>query len=424
MPTRKRRARGEGTIRWRRDGRWEGRLTLPDGRRKSVFGRTQREALAKLRQLQQEVAQGQLPAAGRPPTLAAFLETWLTGVQHRCGPRTVRSYQDVVRLHLVPTLGREPLDLRHLTPARIQALVHAKQAAGLSPRTVTYIRDVLSRALNEAVRWGWLPRNPAPLVAVPRQVRRPVPVLTPDQARGLLAAARAPDQPPYLAAFLSLLVGLGLRRGEALGLSWADVDFAAGTVRITAQVGCVPGAGLCRRPPKSPAALRTLPLPPVVADQLAAWQRRQAAHAAAAGPAWQAVPWQPVFTTAVGTPPLDERAVHRAFKRLLAAAGPAVGVSPTLRVHDLRYACATLLLAEGTPLKLIQELLGHASAHLTLSTYSHVLPQLTRDAAQRMHALLTAAPPAADPPAAGAPGPSSRSGPSGSGRGAPPATGA
>lgn len=303
MPTRKRRARGEGTIRWRRDGRWEGRLTLPDGRRKSVFGRTQREALAKLRQLQQEVAQGQLPAAGRPPTLAAFLETWLTGVQHRCGPRTVRSYQDVVRLHLVPTLGREPLDLRHLTPARIQALVHAKQAAGLSPRTVTYIRDVLSRALNEAVRWGWLPRNPAPLVAVPRQVRRPVPVLTPDQARGLLAAARAPDQPPYLAAFLSLLVGLGLRRGEALGLSWADVDFAAGTVRITAQVGCVPGAGLCRRPPKSPAALRTLPLPPVVADQLAAWQRRQAAHAAAAGPAWQAVPWQPVFTTAVGTPP-------------------------------------------------------------------------------------------------------------------------
>jgi integrase len=388
MPPRKRRARGEGTIRLRRDGRWEGRLSLPDGRRKSVFARTQREAVEKLRRLQQDIAQGQLPAAGRPPTLAAFLETWLVDVGHRCGPRTHRSYADVVRLHLRPALGTVPLDLRHLTPARIQALLHAKQAAGLSPRTVTYIRDVLSRALNVAVRWGWLPRNPAPLAAVPRQVRRPVPVLTPAQARGLLAAARAPDQPPYLAAFLSLLLGLGLRRGEALGLSWSDIDVAAGTVRITAQLGRVLGVGLVRRPPKSTAALRTLPLPPVVAAELAAWQRRQAAARLAAGPAWQAVPWQPVFTTALGTP-LDERAVHRAFKRLLDQAGPALGLSPTLRLHDLRHACATLLLAEGTPLKLIQELLGHASAHLTLSTYSHVLPQLTRDAARRMHALLT-----------------------------------
>lgn len=383
-----RRAKGEGSVRQRADGRWEGRITLPDGRRRSVYAPTQRAVLARLRRLREQAELGVLSAPGPGPgtvtggrrrTVGQFLEEWLaTVVRPTCRPRTYRSYADVVRLHLIPTLGKVPLDLSHLTPPRIAALLHHKQAEGLSPRTVTYIRDVLSRALNHAVRWGWLPKNPAPLAPAPRQERRPVRVLTPDEARRLLAAVRD----DRLGALYTVALALGLRKGEALGLSWADVDLDAGTLTVRGQLQRL-GGGVVRTEPKSAASRRTVYLPAVVAQALRAHRVRQREERLRAGPAWRGNPWDLVFTTPLGTP-LDERNVTRQFQRALARAG-----LPPMRFHDLRHSAASLLLAQGVSAKLVQELLGHATIALTLGTYSHLIPQIARDTARRMHALLT-----------------------------------
>jgi integrase len=203
--------------------------------------------------------------------------------------------------------------------------------------------------------------------------------LTVEQARTFLAAIRG----DRLEALYLVALGCGLRQGEILGLRWSDVDLDAGTLTVRQALARIEGQ-LVLVEPKSATSRRVVPLPALVRDALAAHRVRQDQECLPLRPEPGDVFADLVFTTTLGTP-LDGISVTRRFQRTLRAAG-----LPHQRFHDLRHACASLLLAQGVPARVVMETLGHSEISLTLNTYSHVLPSLGREAAERMDQVLGA----------------------------------
>jgi integrase len=374
-----RRGPNEGTIRKRADGRWEARVlvTEPDGRRvrRSLLGRTRTQVRDKLRDALRDEATGRSMPSDRL-TVAAFLHQWLEDtVRPSTRPSTYSSYASIVRLHLEPGLGHLPL--ARLSPQQVQAFLNAESRSGLSPRSVAMERAVLRGALGRAERWGLVTRNVAKLAEPPRVPRRQVTPLSPEQARIFLAAI----QGDRLEALYLVALGVGLRQGEILGLAWSDLDLAAGTLTVRHALQRVEGK-LILVEPKSLTSHRTVALPALVHEALRAHRIRQLQERLGAGARWHDDPRDLVFVSTVGTP-LDGITVTRRFQALLKSAG-----LPHQRFHDLRHACATLLLTQGVPARTVMEALGHSQISLTLGTYSHVSPALGRAAAERMNDLL------------------------------------
>lgn len=377
-----RRGPNEGTLRERRDGRWEARVivSLPDGRRsrKSLLGPTRAEVRAKLRAaLDAEAAH--LPVADSRLTVAAYLQQWLDeAVRPAVRPRTFQSYESVVRVHLAPGIGHR--SLVGLSPQQVQTFLNTRSAGGLSPRSVAIIRAVLRRALVHAERWGLVTRNVAKLVEPPRVQRPQVRPLDADEARRFRdAIAGDRHEALYLVA-----LGVGLRQGELLGLSWSDLDLEHGTLTVRHALQRVSGR-LVLVEPKSLTSHRAVALPSLVVEGLRTHRLRQHRERLRAGERWQTDPRALVFTTTIGTP-LDGITVTRRFQGLLATAG-----LRRQRFHDLRHACASLLLAQGVAPRVVMETLGHSQISLTMNTYSHVVPALGRHAAERMNELLDTA---------------------------------
>lgn len=340
----RKRGHGTGSVTQLSDGRWQARASYWDGgrlRRKAVYGKTRREAEQKLRELLARLDRGERPLDERT-TVAEYLARWFTVHGERQRPRTIRTYEQIIRLYLVPELGR--LRLARLVPSDVEQALLRLRERGLSPRTVAHCRAVLRRALQHAVRDGCLARNPAALAQPPAVPPPQTTVWTAEEARTFLAAARH----HWLAPLFQLLLATGLRLGEALGLSWEDVDEDGGTLTVRWQLQHTGGRFL-RLQPKSKQSRRTLPLPELARDALM-YQRMQQAtwrHS----PAWRGNQWSLVFTTQVGTP-LHARNVHHIFTRLVDQTG-----LPRIRLHDLRHSCATLLLESGVGLKTISALL-------------------------------------------------------------------
>lgn len=373
-----RRGRGEGSVYYRKsDKRWVAAVDFGyvNGKRarKVRYGQTRKEAWEKLQEVLRDGSRGSgLPT--KEQTVGQFLDAWLAEVvKPSVRPKTFRSYGGIVRLHLTPCLGRHRLG--NLSPQHVQQMLNAKQAAGLSPRTVQYLRDVLRNALGQALKWGLVSRNVAALAEPPRVVQHEMRFLSPDEARVLLAAAKG----DRLEALYTVALALGLRQGEALGLRWDDVDFAAGTLSVRHALQRVDGT-LQLVEPKTGRSRRTLAMPPTVVAALRAHRKRQALERLAAGDRWVDAGF--VFTTTKGTP-LDARNVTGWFKKLLAAAG-----LPDMRWHDLRHSCASLLLAQRVPARVVMDVLGHSQISQTMR-YSHVIPELRAEAAASMEQVLT-----------------------------------
>jgi integrase len=172
---------------------------------------------------------------------------------------------------------------------------------------------------------------------------------------------------------------MGLRQGEALGLLWNDVDLDAGCMRITKQLQRIHGSAQLVEP-KTERSRRTLAMPPMIAMGLRDHRERQVRERLAAGRRWTETGL--VFTTPIGTP-LDGTAVTKTFHHLLDRAS-----LPQRRFHDLRHSTATLLLVQGVSPRVVMDVLGHWQIALTMNTYSHVIPDLRRDAARRTEDLL------------------------------------
>jgi integrase len=335
-----------------------------------VYGKTRQEVNYRLRKLVDEVEAG-LSLTADKVTVAEYLLRWLEdSVKPRLRPKTYRGYEQLVRLHLVPGLGR--LKLSKLTPMHVQQLMNAKLEAGLSKRTVQYMRAVLRAALAQAVRWRLLSANAAALTEGPTVRRRPVPALTPADAKVLMAALGG----HRLEALVIVALGLGLRQGEVLGLRWEDLDLEREEVHVRRALQRLKGRGNVEVELKTELSRRNLALPPVVSEALSGHRERQDAQRELAGASWTETGY--VFTTAQGRP-LDGSNVTHDFQQALSEAG-----LPRMRFYDLRHGCASLLLAQGVHPRVVMETLGHSAISLTMNTYSHVSRALQREAAVRI----------------------------------------
>jgi len=240
---------------------------------------------------------------------------------------------------------------------------------------VQYLHAVIRRSLGQAERWGLVNRNVARLVSPPRVPKAEVHPLKPAEVKQLLVAV----QDDRLAALYTVAIALGLRQGEALGLRWSDIDFEARTLTVRTSLQWHDGKPELAEP-KTAKSRRTVSLPDVCIEALHVHRGRQALESAGLGNAWENAE-NLVFTREDGRPFTRSAVTHR-FERILVAAG-----IPKRRFHDLRHTCATLLLAQGVPLKVIQELLGHSLMSTTADIYATVLPVLMTDAADRMDAI-------------------------------------
>jgi integrase len=372
------RGNGEGSVYQRSDGKWCGALVVA-GRRRVIYGSTRQEAAQKLARAMDAASKGLLREPSRL-TVGGFLDHWLEDtVKPRVRPLTYSGYAVNVRRHLIPALGEIKLD--RLSPEQVQNFLNRKLSDGLSSKTVTYIRQVLRTSLDQAMRWNLVSRNVATLVPAPRKERKSIHPLEPHEIGKFLNAVEG----RRLEALYLVTLALGLREGEVLGLKWEDVDLRAGTLRVQRQLQRF-GGRLQLVEPKTDRARRVLDLPRSVARALTEHQRRQVVERLTAGVQWEENGL--IFPTAVGTP-LEARSLLRDFRQATRKGG-----LPPIRFHDLRHSCATMLLVQGVPARVVMEILGHSEIGLTMNTYSHVIPGLRKEAAARMEDLLTGARPA------------------------------
>jgi integrase len=372
-----RRGHGEGSIYYREsDGKWCSVVDLGyvNGKRKRkvLYGKTRKEVAEKLKIVLREQQQG-LPIMIERQTLGHFLSHWLADVvAPNKRPKTYRSYEQIVRCYLQPVLGHH--QLTKLTSQHVQAMLKAKTAEGLSPRSVQRIRDVLRNALNHAYRWELVSRNVALLVEPPRIEPTAIHLLTLAQARVLFEQARG----DRLEAVYRVALSLGMRQGEILGLRWQDIDFETRVLRVAFALQAVHGK-LQLVKPKTAHSDRTLQLPATLVQVLKAHRTRQLEERLLAGDQWQEHGL--VFTTRVGTP-IHPRNLMRSFYALLKRAA-----LPPMRFHDLRHSCASLLAAQGIPARVAMEILGHSDIRLTQNIYTHIFDEAKQHAADVMDRL-------------------------------------
>jgi integrase len=199
--------------------------------------------------------------------------------------------------------------------------------------------------------------------------------MSPEQARAFLDLVRG----DRLEALYTVALAIGLRQGEALGLQWNDIDLDTGTLSVRHALQRI-GGKLQLVEPKTRLSRRTIAMPPIVVTSLRAHRARQLQERLWAGSRWQEGNY--VFASRIGTP-LDGTNVTHGLQATLIAAG-----LPRQRFHDLRHACASLMLAQGVHPRVVMETLGHSQISLTMNTYSHVIPSLQREAADRMEEVL------------------------------------
>jgi integrase len=370
----------EGSIYQRRDGRWAASLHLgyANGRRqrKTFYGKTRREVQEALTRALRDLQDGIAARTDERETVAQYLSRWLeSSAKHRVRPRTLVGYRLIVDKHLIPAIGR--VAVARLSPDEVQGLLNRKTADGASPQTVRNIHACLRRALAQAVRWGVTARNVATLVDLPRVQRKHVTAISPADARAILAAVKGDRLEPLV----TVTLGTGLRQGEALGLRWQDVDLEAGELEVRHALQRMSGSVELVEP-KTDRSRRRIALAPYVVTVLREHRKRQLQERLWAGSRWQEGDF--VFTSSIGTP-MTGGDVTKRFQGLLAAAG-----LPRIRFHDLRHGAASLLLAKGVHPRVVMEMLGHSTIALTMNVYSHVIPELQREAADQMEAVFGA----------------------------------
>jgi integrase len=368
---RSRRANGQGSIYFDQARQiYRCAVTMPDGKRRTFSGKTREEVEQKLADGQYQVRHHQ-PLPARDRTVASFMEDWIEGQREFLRPRTWTSYAGYVRNHIVPSIGR--IKLADLEPEDVERLHRECRKRGLSPRSVRYCHTILGAALKQADRRRQVSRNVAALAPPPKSVRPKVHPFDPQEAQRFLEEIRG-DQHECL---YTVTLGLGLRRGEVLGLRWSDIDFGKRQIRVAGQLQRVAGA-LVWQPPKTDDSIALLDCPQFVIDALQAHRDRLAFSRRPAESDY-------VFVGAHGGP-LDPDGLTHTFGRFLVQHG-----LRKTRFHDLRHATASLLLSRGVPMWQVSKLLRHGGITITSDTYSHLYPETSRAAANVMNDFMSQA---------------------------------
>lgn len=366
----KRRPSGDGMVRHRSDGRWEGRIVIghkADGTSvfRYVYAPTQKELTAKLHGEIEDCRGVDIKEKCRL-TVEEWLTRWL---DEYAAPRvregTLRGYRLSIEKYIVPRMGERRLtalkerDLRRLYKFLLRN-GRLREAGGLSPTTVRKTHALLHRALDDAVRARLIPRNPADGITLPKGERPPLRVLTDAELTTFMDALE--DDPWHDFFYLELTTGL--RRGEICGLMWSDFDTGTGTLKISRTLHARRGGGVTVGEPKTATGVRKLLLPPSTAQLLR--ERKRSAVS------------QWIFPNPLHPEcPINPGSAYTNLKRLLKKVG-----LPDIRFHDLRHTFATHAIAGGVDAKTLSGILGHTDAAFTLNTYAHVTGDMHRRAAE------------------------------------------
>jgi len=344
------------------------RVTIGTYRTKKEAQQAERDALT-----QQERGTLLDPAK---TTVAEMLESWLTTKHGEITGQSIRDYEIIIRKHVIPALGSTPV--QKLTAPRLQAQYGTWLAQGMSARMIRGCHMRLSQALRQAVRFGLVASNVCDSVNPPKLGRSKADTWNGEEAAAFLDVAITDSMHPLW----HLLLLEGMRRGEALGLRWRDVNWDRGTAHIVQTVApnkADRGKALIQDRTKTLAGARSVRLTKRTIAALKEHRTAQLARRLAA-PEWQDNDL--IVCTSKGTP-INPGNVSRSYDLLILKSG-----LRRIRVHDLRHTHATLLLLEGTPAKIVSERLGHASISITLDLYSHVLPDMQDDAADAIERAL------------------------------------
>jgi len=343
--------------------RWVAEISVETNKRKKVYCKTKQEAVRKRNEMLRELERGIL-ATGPQRKLGEYIQDWLENV-HKSKLRigTYFNYRKSVK-HIVADLG--DIWLQKLTPQQVQKFLSKKLDEKLSPKYVYEMYGVLSLALDNAVKWGYVSRNVCELVTRPRKVKPEIAPLSLEQAQRFKQHIRG----HRLEVLIMMAVVTGMRRGELLSLRWSDIDFNHGSLHVMHTVDRFPGHGYVEGEPKSTAGTRPIRIPGFLLDMLKRHRIQQLNQKT------QTKKWEDrdlVFPNLRGGY-LHPNHMGEAFRELLEQAQ-----LPPIRFHDLRHSAATILLSMGVNIKVIQELLGHSDIAITLRVYGHLLPSMQQE---------------------------------------------
>ena len=377
----KKRANGEGNIRKRKDGRWEGRYTAghdPETGKaiyKNVLGRTQAETKVKLKAAIEETKNLDVTKAGKY-TVGTWMDEWFENyAKVKVRPSSHQTYRGYIDNHIKPNIGKIPLEKltslelqklykKLLTSGRIDRVESKRQPKGLSPKTVRNIHQIIASAMKLAKEQRLIVADPTEGCALPKLEHREMKTLPVEQLTSFLREAK--DSGVFEMYYVELATGL--RRGELLGLKWEDIDLEKGDLRVKRQIARINGE-VVEAPLKTKNAYRALPLAEDTI-QVLKQQRNKTGSS----------PW--VFPSPTGGPISPDSVLHM-LHRVLKRAG-----LPKVRFHDLRHTFATLALQNGVDIKTVSGMLGHFSAGFTLDTYPHVTSAAQKEAAKTMGKVL------------------------------------
>ena len=385
MAEKKRRARGEGSIRQRKDGTWEARFVtgIDPGTgkeiRKSVYAKTQQEVRKKMTEAVAALNKEDYKEPCKM-TLAQWLNIWSTEYWNDIKESTCASYRATIKNHIIPNLGAVKLDAlnAHTVQKFLNSLSKESDShTALNPKTVHNVHGVLHKALAQAVAIGYLRANPTDACTLPKKIHKKISPLDEDTTALFLEAVKGHRfEYIYLTTIFT-----GMRRGEVCGLTWDCVDFATGSITINKQLKKERGVGGAYVLPLSTKndKARTIVPAPFVMDILKAQKVQQAKWRLKAGPIWEGCPLgDMVFTDELGRHLVPDT-VYENFKRIMRSLG-----FPETRLHDLRHTFAVASIRAGDDIKTVQGNLGHATAAFTLDVYGHVTDQMKRESADRM----------------------------------------
>jgi len=371
-----------GSIRQRSKGSWE--VCLDTGRDPATGKRvrcfetikgSKKDAQRRLAELQVDVEKGTYIKSARALTLSAYLTEWLRShAELHCRPRTAEGYRFIVNRYLIPALGR--VRLSQLRPQHISNYCSNAVRRGLSNRTVLHHFRLLHKALKDGVKLGLIGVNPCDGIDAPTAADKEMKILCPDDVGKFFSAAQEAPWPCYYLFYTMLFTGL--RRSEALGLTWADIDVDLCRLIVRQTLHRL-SSGYVISPPKTRKSRRQVDLPPSLALLLRDYRSEVETQRLLLGKPLTDKDF--VFAHPDGTP-LDPSTVTHVFTRVVRKAGL------ELRLHDLRHSFASVMLAAGVNVKAISQSMGHANIGITLDTYAHLLPGLGKSAAERFDKLL------------------------------------
>lgn len=373
----KRRPSGDGMVRKREDGRWEGRIVVGhkengDSIFRYVYADTQKELTAKLRQ-HIDIYQGVDLTEQSRMTLGEWLDQWLKNIAGTIRPTTLTRYQGAVRIHINPRLGGK--SIAQVTGKDIQKLYDTLASQGnqitgkgLASSTIRGIHSMLHEALDAAKQAGLIPWNPTEEIPAPKFTCKSKQILTDEQLDTFMEVIQKDDT---WHDFFYTELTTGLRRGEICGLKWEDFDEASGTLKVRRAVHQEKGGKLTTWDTKTAAGTRTIILPPSTAALLRERQKSALTDWIFPNPLRPEQPTRP------------DTAYDR-MKALLKEAG-----LPSIRFHDLRHTFATHALTSGVDVKTLSGILGHTRSAFTLDTYTHTTGDMQKRAAEIVETFLT-----------------------------------